>query len=309
MMNPYWGNNFFDFFITLFHRLKGDLPLDRLPSDEIQLLVLAGVGLASALIGTFLTLKKMTMLANSLSHTILLGIVIACLILSTTHLTLMTLMIASLITALMTSLLTQLVTHVLKLQEDASIGLIFTSLFALGVVLVTLFTRNAHIGIEAVMGNVDALHVDDIRLIGVVAGIDLLACLLFFKQFQTTAFDPAHGSAIGISINLFNTFLMVLTAMTTVAAFRSVGVILVLAFIVGPPLIARLWTHHLRFLLFLSSVIGIGISVFGVALSRHLLSVYNLPLSTGGLIVTCIGIAYIASLTLRGSRGLIRTQT
>ena len=79
-MNPYWGQNFFGFFAVLFQRLTGQLPLSQLASDEVQLLVLMGVALATVLLGSFLTLKKMTMMANSLSHTTLLGIVIAYLI-------------------------------------------------------------------------------------------------------------------------------------------------------------------------------------------------------------------------------------
>ena len=296
-MNPYWGNTGIDFFITLFRRLKGDIPLNQLPSDEVQMLVLIGIGCACAGIGTFLTLKKMTMIANAISHTILLGIVIACLILGTTQLTFFVLLIASLLAALITTFLTQLLTQLFKLQEDASIGLIFTSLFALGIVLVTLFTRNAHLGVEAITGNVDALHVHDLQLVGWVAGIDLVVCLLLYKELQVTAFDPAYANTMGISSSRFNLLLLMITAMTTVAALRSVGVILVLTFIVGPPLIARLWTHRLPSLLLLATAIGAGVSIFGVALSRHLLSVYNLPLSTGGLVATLIGITYIISLT------------
>lgn len=307
-MNPYWGKDFFGFFVTLWHRLMGDLPLPALASDEVQLLVLAGVAISSALIGTFLTLKRMTMLANSLSHTVLLGIVVAHLLtFSTSFLTpdLSTLILASLLTALITAFLTQLLTEGMKLQEDASIGLVFTSLFALGVVLVTVFTRNSHIGLEVIMGNVDALHPDDLKFVGVTLGLDLLAILFCFKEFKITAFDPSLASSLGIRPSFFNYFLMILTSATVISAFRAVGVILVLAFLVGPTLTARLWTCRLKTLLALASFLGVICAMVGVALSRHLLTVYQMPLSTGGLVVALLGLAYLLSLTFRSAQGLI----
>ena len=300
MINPYWGKDFFGFFATLFHRLTGSLPLETLPSDEVQLLALIGISFACALIGVFLTLKKMTMLANSISHTVLLGIVLTYIITfsfsSQFTLDLQTLLIASLLTAFLTTFLTQLFTQVVKLQEDASIGLVFTTLFALGVVLVTVFTRNLHIGIEAVMGNIDALDPQDLKLVGLVAGLDLFVILLCFKEFKVTAFDPSLASAMGVSPNIFSHLLMILTAATCIGAFRSVGVLLVLAFIVGPVLMARLLTNNLKTLIVLSCALGIFCSVLGVACSRYFLSIYHLPLSTAGLVVTLMGLVYLVIL-------------
>ena len=165
MGNPYWGTDFFGFFAVFFQRLflflKGDLSMDALASDEVQIFVLCCIGCATAIVGSFLVLKKMTMLANALSHTSLLGIVIAYLILlpfapsgkENLHgISIQALLVASILTALLTTCLTQGFTQKMRLQEDASIGLVFTTLFALGVVLITCFTKNAHIGVEAIMG-------------------------------------------------------------------------------------------------------------------------------------------------------------
>ena len=308
MINPYWGQDFFGFFITLFKRITGSLPLDKLPSDEVQLLALIGISFACALIGVFLNLKKMTMLANSISHTVLLGIVLAYVITfslsSEFNIDIQTLLLASLLTAFLTTFLTQLFTNVFKLQEDASIGLVFTTLFAIGVVLVTVFTRNLHIGIEAVMGNIDALDPHDLKLVGMVAGLDLLVIVLCFKEFKITAFDPALARSLGISPSIFGHLLMLLTAATCIGAFRAVGVLLVLAFLVGPVLMARLCTNHLKTLIWLACFLGIACSILGVALSRHFLSFYHVPLSTAGLVVTLMGLAYLVILAifLRSSR-------
>jgi manganese/zinc/iron transport system permease protein len=303
-MNPYWGQDAVGFILLFFKRLlsfiTGDVPFSALASDEIQVFVLILVSVACALVGSFLVLKKMTMLANSLSHTVLLGIVISYLLVSSWiggfAITLAVLLPAALITGLLTTVLTQFLTQVMKLQEDASIGLVFTTLFALGIVLVTCFTRNTHIGIEAVMGNVDALHFDDLKLIGCVALVNLAVITLLFKEFKITAFDGALASSLGISTTGFNYLLMVLTAATTIGSFRSVGVLLVLAFLVGPVLTARLLTHRLHHLLLIAIGIGALASLLGVALSRHFLSVYHRPLSTAGLTVSTIVLLYLATL-------------
>lgn len=316
--NPYWGADFWDFiaifFERLFKMLRGNLPADQLVSDEIQIYVLSLIGCASALVGSFLVLKKMTMLANSLSHTVLLGIVVAYLILipfaptgeDNLHgISMQALLIASLVTAMLTTVLTQGLTHVMKLQEDASIGLVFTTLFALGIVLVTCFTRNTHIGTEAIMGNADALHLHDMKLALWIAGLDFFLVVLLFKEFKIVTFDSSLASSLGFSAVFFNYLLMVMTAATSIGAFRAVGVLLVLAFLVGPVLTARLYTHRLKQMIGLSIVIAVGCSWTAVALGRHLLSVYQAPLSTSGLLVTLIGVVFFISLIVAPKQGII----
>lgn len=303
--NPYFGKDFMGFILLFFHRIyewmTGKIHVGDFASDEIQVFVLSLVGCASALVGSFLVLKKMTMLANSLSHTILLGIAVAYIILlpfipeTEAHahaLNIKTLLIAALLTGLLTTVLTQMMTHLLHLQEDASTGLVFTTLFALGIVLVTVFTRNTHLGTEAIMGNVDALHLNDLKLIFWITLFDFAVIALFFKEFKMTTFDASLADAQGFSSSFFNYLLMVLTSATVIGAFRAVGVLLVLAFLVGPVITARILTHRLKILLLVAIVIGIAASIVSVALSRHLLSVYHAPLSTAGLASTVLGVIY-----------------
>ncbi len=309
-MNPYWGVNFFEFlglfFSRLFLLMTGKIPLNELASDEIQVFALILIGFSSVLVGSFLVLKKMTMLANSLSHTILLGIVLSALLVigrsnlgAELFIDFKILLIAALCTAVLTVLLTQWLIHVVKLQEDASIGLVFTTLFALGIVLVTLFTRNMHIGLEVVMGNVDALHIHDLKLVFVVMSVNLVVITLFFKEFKLISFDPTLAASLGVSPTLLSYLLMILTAFAAVGAFRAVGVLLFLAFLVGPVLSARLLTGRLGILILVASIIAFLSGLFGVALSRHFVSVYQIPLSTSGMVVTLIGIFFLLCLLLK----------
>ena len=314
MGNPYSGSTFFTFFQVLFTRIfNGDIL--HLASDEIQVLVLMGVSVSGALVGTFLVLRNMTMVANALSHTILVGIVGAYLLLSSLGaltdsfegMSLLHLTLGSLLAGLLTTLLTEFLHKVTGLQEDAAVGLVFTSLFALGVLLVTLFTKNLHLGTEIVMGNVDAVVSGDLKIVYGALALNAALLLLFFKEFKITTFDPGLASALGFSPHFFNALLMILTSATVMSALRSVGLLMVLGFLVGPTLIARTFTHTLSKLLFLACGVGVGASLIGVALSRHILTTKGWGLSTGGLVVCVIVALFIATafkkqLTLRYSR-------
>lgn len=303
--NPYSGLAFFSFIIELFLRLwgflTGQIPLHQLASDEIQIIVLSGVAISSALVGTFLILRKMTMLANSLSHTILIGIVAAFVftkdgLLSDNqagHININALLLAALFMGLVTAFLTEFLTKTARLQEDASTGIVFTSLFALGIIMVTLLTHNAHIGTEVVMGNVDALHIEDCKLVLVIALINIILFGLFFKEFSITTFDPGISKAFGISTVFFNYLLMTQVSATCIGAFRAVGVLMVLSLITGPALIARQLTNNLKSMIGLAIVFGCAASIFGVALSRHILSVYNIALSTAGIVVCTIIVLFL----------------
>ncbi len=206
-MNPYFAKDFFSFFAVFTQRLflffSGQLPLAEIASDELQVFVLSLISCASAIVGSLLVLKKSTMLANSLSHTVLLGISVAYLVVAffsqqqtQVVIGIYVLLLAAFITAILTTVLTQFLIHSLRLQEDASIGLIFTLFFALGVTIVTMYTRSTHLGIEAVMGNVDALHLDDLKLISWVVLLDVFVVGIFFKEFKMVIFDPCFATVL-----------------------------------------------------------------------------------------------------------------
>lgn len=270
-------------------------------TDLLQWAVLSGIAISCGVLGPFLVLRKMTMFANSLSHTVLLGIVLAFLLTGSALFSVSTLLLGALIASLMTAFFTGGLIKVFRLQEDASIGLVFTALFALGIILVTLYTRNVHLGIEAVMGNVDILQVSDLKLTAGLVALNLGVIALFYKQFQLTSFDGNLAKTLGIPSSIFQFLLLFLSSVTCVGAFRAVGVLLVLAFLVGPYLTARLFCHKLSHLLFWSPFIGIVLSGVGVLLSRILFDQFGLALSTGGIVVTLIGLAYFcAKITLQG---------
>lgn len=310
--NPYHDQTFlgviFEFIRRLGMLFMGQLSIDQLASDEIQIFVLVGVAISSALVGTFLVLRRMTMLANSLSHTILIGIVLAYFLTTlsvseghehkSTIAPMQIMLFASLAMGFLTSFLTEFLTKTGKLQEDASTGLVFTSLFALGVILVTILTRDAHIGTEAVMGNADALISSDMNWVYLIVLANILIISLFFKEFALTTFDPGFANAMGFSSFFFNYLLMAQVSATTITSFRAVGVLLVLAFMTGPVLAARLMTHRLKTMLFIAAAFGSFCAFIGVALTRHVLTVYGAALSTSGVVVSTIFFFYLLVLAI-----------
>lgn len=298
-MSPYWGSDFFTFFQILFSRLcKGDV--SSMATDEVQIAVLSCIAICCGLIGPFLVLKKMAMFVNSLSHTILLGIVGAFLLLGGgvlfdfTHL-----LLGALIASFLTAILTEGLVKWFHLPEDASVGLVFTFFFALGIVFVTLFVRDVHLGIESVIGNADALCPEDLRLSLFLVVMNGSAIFLFYRPFYLASFDSHFAKVLGLPSSFFHFLLLFLAAATCIGAFRAVGVLLVLAFLVGPYLTARLFCNRLKPLLLYSCLIGILASSCGVALARHILSVYDVALSTGGLVVCCIGLFYFLGVFVR----------
>lgn len=297
-MTPYWESGFFEFFKILFLRIflfiSGE-PI-QIAFDEVQLGTLSFVALSCGLLGPFLVLKRMTMFANSLSHTILLGIILA--FLAASHLwkgelfSPLTLIIGSLAAALLTAALTEGLVRFFRLQEDASVGLVFSALFALGILLATLYTRDIHLSVEAIMGNADALQKSDLSFAAALSFLNLSVLVVFYRQLKIASFDRSYATTLGIPASVFHFLLLFLTSAVCVGAFRAVGVLLVLAFLTGPYLTARLFSFRLSRLLWLSPALGILASCIGVALSRSLLSAYDLPLSTGGIVVCVIGLFY-----------------
>lgn len=298
-MTPYWDCNFFTFFVVLARRIFSFFGGDfhQIASDEVQLAVLSAVAISSGIISPFLVLKRMAMLANSLSHTILLGIAVSALsakyLWSGQWFDVSTLLMGALLAAALTAFCTETLIRWFRLPEDASIGLVFTGLFALGITFVNVYLRDAHLGVEAVMGNVDALQLSDIWLPALFIGINGLAVTLFFKQLQVISFDQQLAKTLGFNVGFFRYVFLFLIAATCIGAFRSVGVILVLAFLTGPYLTARLLCDRLSHLLIWTPALGLLASLVGVAFSRHLFNVHGWALSTGGIVSMSIGVFYL----------------
>lgn len=317
MDRSYWGKTFVGFFQTLVahigEAIQGKYHFSDLATDEIQIITLALLGIAAAIIGSFLVIRKMAMVANAISHTVLLGIIASFLILhylfakpfsELLEVDIKLLILAAIVSSFLTMAFTDFFNNTLKLGRDSSIGLVFTSLFSLGIILVTVFTKNVHIGAEIIMGNVDMLHRDDIWIALILVFLNFTSLILFFKEYLVTSFDPEFAKLSRISPVLFNYIVIFQTSLTLVGAFRAVGVVLVLALLVVPPVTARLFVSRLKQVIYLSCLISFIAAILSVALSRHVVSVYGFSLSTSGLMVTILFLIWLGSLLTLSVRKL-----
>jgi manganese transport system permease protein len=226
------------------------------------------VGVTSGLVGTFIMLRKMSMIGDALSHAVLPGVIIGFMVAGKGQIPLF---IGAVASGILTALLIGFVNRNSKIKEDTAIGVIFTGAFALGILLVSQM-KNVHIDLTSYLfGDILGVSGEDLILSGIIAVVVFISVLLFYKQLLVSSFDPTMAAVIGISTGLVHYFLMSLLSMTIVASLQSVGVILVVAMLITPAATAYLLTERLPSMLILSVIIGTFTAVAGLLGSYHLI--------------------------------------
>ena len=242
-------------------------------------------------IGCYLILQGMALLGDAISHTVLLGIVIAFLV--TGNATGVAMFIGATLTGLVTTSLIETLHSTSRVKEDAAIGIVFTSLFALGVVLLSAFAGNAHIDTQHVLygqlelvasgANVSPggrdIPVAVVQMAAVAVVVSGLI-VAFYKELLVVAFDPQLAASLGYWPRMIRYAMMAVLSLTVVAAFDSVGAVLVVAMLIAPAATAYLLTRRLP-TMFLYSTVNAGISsLIGYHLS------YWLDVSSAGAMVS-----------------------
>ncbi|MNI35638.1 Manganese transport system membrane protein MntB [compost metagenome] len=251
------------------------------------------VAVSCSLIGCFLVLRKMAMIGDAISHSVLPGIVIAFLISGSRD------SFAMLLGASVLGLITVFLIQLFKqtgVQSDAAIGVVFTALFSIGVVLVSIYTRQIDLDLDCVLyGEIAYVPWNTLEVGGVsigpkavwAVGLALLLSVIligfFFKQFKICSFDPAMAAAVGIPVVLFHYLLMGLVSVTTVASFESVGAILVVGMLIVPASTAYLLTEKLSSMILISMLIGVISAVLGYYMA------YLLDASIAGSMISVAG--------------------
>ncbi|MBL8826515.1 MAG: metal ABC transporter permease [Planctomycetaceae bacterium] len=228
---------------------------------------------ACAILGCYLVLRRMSMLGDAISHAILPGIVVA--FLFTGMLGSWPVFVGALVVGVLTAFLTQSLHGLGNVSEDSSMGVVFTSLFALGVFLIRNFADRVHLDADcALYGQIDLIAFDRVVWGGLEfpralfpMGLALLAAIVFvicfWKELKLVSFDPALATAMGISAGVMHYLLMAMVAAVTVAAFEAVGSILVIAMLIVPGATAHLLTDRLWQMIVWSVVIAVLSAVLG----------------------------------------------
>lgn len=279
-------------------------------NDFWIILIGALVACSCSIVGCFLVLRKMSMIGDAISHSVLPGIVLAFLLSGGSRDSVL-MMIGAAAIGLVTVFLIQMFQNS-GVQTDASIGVVFTALFAVGVVLVSLFTRQVDLDLDCVLyGEIAYAPWDTFSIGGNDLGpvavwgvgssflLNVLVIGLFYKQFKLCSFDPALAAALGIPVVFFHYLLMGLVSISTVASFESVGAILVVGMIIVPAATAYLLTEKLSSMIAISMGIGVLSSVLGYYVA------YLLDASIAGCMISVLGGIFLIVLLFSPTHGVI----
>lgn len=279
--------------------------------DQIEIvLMLMLTAVACALPGVFLVLKRMALLSDAIGHVLLLGIVLAFFI--TGNLNSFALIIGAALSGLALVALVEMLARSRLVKEDAAIGLAFPALFALGILLASLYCKNTHLDVDRVFFGIPELaplqRVEigsyDIGMLSrwVMTGMVILNTafvVVFFKELKITTFDAGLAATFGFMPVLLHYSLLGLVSLTAVTAFEAVGPVLVVAFMIVPAATAYMLTDRLSRMLLWSA----GLASFGALLGTVLAQQFDVNIA--GTVATILGIQFTAIWIVAPRRGLI----
>jgi manganese/zinc/iron transport system permease protein len=276
---------------------------------EIQLIA-ALTAAACALPGAFLLLRRMAMLSDAIAHAILPGIVVAFFV--TRNLASPLLLAGATATGVLTVVVVETLLRSRRLRQDAAIGLTFPVFFSVGIILISRYAGNVHLDTDAVLlGELAFAPFDRLVLGGVDVGaralwlaaavlaVNLAFVLALFKELKVATFDAALAGALGLAPAVVHYALTAVVSLTAVAAFDTVGSVLVVALMIAPPAAAYLLADRLGPMIALSAAIGVASAVAGYWVA------VALDASIAGAIAALTGAAFAAALLLSPERGLV----
>jgi len=295
--------------------------------------------MSAALLGNFLVLRRMSMMGDAISHAVLPGLAIAFLVTGSRG------SVAMLIGAAIVGVLTALLTHWIhsagKVDEGASMGVVFTVLFAIGLVLIvraadavdldpgcvlygaieyapldTAFSIDAPAPVARALGvplgaDIAArvpIYIPRAALInGAVLLLNALIVLLLYKELRISSFDPALATTLGINATFMHYLLMSLVAITTVVAFESVGSILVIAMLIVPAAAAHLLTDRLGAMILISLLLAGASAVLGHVLALHAPGWFGFrgDTSTAGMMAVAAGALFTLAVLFAPRHGVL----
>lgn len=278
------------------------------PQIEIQIIA-AVVAIACAIPGVFLVLRKMALISDAISHSILPGIVVGFFI--TQDLNSPILILFAALTGVITVVLVEAIQKTGLVKEDTAIGLVFPALFSIGVIMIAKNANDIHLDIDAVLlGELAFAPFDRLLISGIDMGpkslwimgsillITLSLLFLFYKELKVSTFDAGLSSAMGISPVVMHYGLMSVSSITVVGAFDAVGAILVVALMIAPAATAYLLTSDLKKMLWLSVIFGVFSAIGGYWLA-HILDA-----SISGSMSTVLGVVFLTVYLFAPRKGL-----
>ncbi len=260
------------------------------------------LGLGCGLLGGFLVVRRMALVGDALSHAVLPGVALGFLWNMTKDP--LAIFVGATIAGLLGTGLVSALTRTTRIKEDAALGLVLASFFAVGICLVTMIQRlptGNKSGLDKFLfGQAAAIGPDDLTLMAIVTVAVTGLVIAFYKELLVTSFDPGFARSSGVPANWIHHGLMLLLAASIVIALQAVGVVLVSAMLITPAAAAYLLTDRLHRLLVLAAAFGVFAGVLGA-----FLSFLRPGLPTGPLMVLSASVVFAGAFLLGPRHGVV----
>lgn len=256
--------------------------------------VSALVGGVCGLLSSFVTLKGWSLMGDALSHAVVPGVAVA-------YIIGVPFALGAFVAAIMATGAMAFIRAQSRIREDATIGIVFTAFFALGLVLITKYPSG--VDLKGILyGNILGIAPEDILQVILISLVTVVVLLVMWKDLMLYCFDANQARALGLNAGVLHMILLGLLAVTSVAALQAVGAILVLAMLVTPGATAYLLTDRFGKMMWISSGLGVATSVAGAYLS------YFINGATGGSIVTLQTLVFLAAFVFAPKQGMLATR-
>ncbi|QIE56856.1 metal ABC transporter permease [Pikeienuella piscinae] len=262
-----------------------------LPFMRDAMLIAALIAVPAALLSCFLVLKGWSLMGDAISHAVLPGVVGA-------YIIGIPIGIGAFVAGMICALGTGYLQENSRVKQDTVMGVVFSGMFGLGVVMYTKITTDAHLD-HILFGDILGIGPADLIETGVIAGVVALLILLKWRDLTLHAFDPAQARAAGLPVRLLHYGLLVLLSLTIVASLKAVGIILAIALMIAPGATAFLVTRRFGAMMAVAVAVAVAAAVTGVWLSFFLDSA---PAPTIVLLMTAAFIAAFVAASVRARR-------
>ncbi len=259
------------------------------------LMVAVLVGAVSAVLSCFLVLKGWSLMGDAISHAVLPGIVLA-------YVVGLPVAVGAFVAGLFSAVATGYLKDNSRIKEDTAMGIVFTGMFGLGIVLFSRIETDQHLT-HILFGDMLGVTWGDLIETAIIAGGTLLVVFTKRRDFLLYAFDPQHARAIGLPVKLLHYGLLSMLSLTIVASLKAVGIILVVAMLIAPGAIGFLVSKRFDTMLLVAMVAAVGSSVLGVLIS------FQINAATGPCIVLIQTVLFLAALFFAPGTGLLRKRT
>lgn len=256
--------------------------------------VSALIGGVCGFLSSFITLKGWSFMGDALSHAVVPGVAIA-------NLLGWPFALGAFIAGLLAAGAMAFVKSQSRIREDATIGIVFTTFFAVGLLIISLFPARVDLK-TIIFGNILGISDGDILQVVLISLVTLVVLSLKWKDLMLFCFDPSQARTLGLPVRVLHLTLLTLLSATAVAALQTVGAILVVAMLVTPGATAYLLTDRFRTMLWLSSLMGAITSIAGAYAS------YFLNGATGGCIVTLQTLVFLTAFLFAPKHGIIAAK-